>query len=88
MDNIFKALSSQIRRDIITYLRSGEKSATEISEQFELTKPTISHHLNILKKANLVDVRRDGNHLYYNLKTSVLEDIYSYFLDFRRKDEK
>lgn len=83
MDLIFKALGNPTRRKILNLLRNGELSATEIASHFELSKPTISHHLNQLKDADLIDVRRDGNTLYYRLKTSVVEDLYTYFLDLK-----
>lgn len=83
MEEIFKCLSSKIRRDILMLLRSGELSASAIAENFELSKPTISHHLNQLKAANLIDVRREQNTLYYSLKTSVIEDLYIYFLNLK-----
>lgn len=85
MDKIFKCLSSKTRRDILSLLRTGELSATDIANNFELSKPTISHHLSMLKDADLIDVRRDRNTLYYSIKTSVVEDLYSYFLDLKEK---
>ncbi len=85
MDKVFKCLSSKIRRDILSMLRKGEMSATEIANNFELSKPTISHHLSQLKEADLVAVRREGNTRYYSIKTSVVEDLYSFFLDLKEK---
>ncbi len=85
MDLVFKCLSSKIRRDILSLLRSGEMTASDIASNFEVSKPTISHHLNILKEAELIAVRREGNSLYYSIKTSVVEDLYSYFLDLKEK---
>lgn len=75
MDQVFKALSAPIRREILELLASGELSATQISENFSVSQPTISHHLSLLKKAELVGVRREGNTLYYSIKTSVVEDV-------------
>ncbi len=85
MDKVFKCLSSKIRRDILSLLRGGELSATEIADNFDLSKPTISHHLNQLKDADLVAVRREGNTLYYSIKTSVVEDLYSFFIDLKEQ---
>ncbi|WOO89769.1 autorepressor SdpR family transcription factor [Mollicutes bacterium LVI A0078] len=85
MDLVFKCLSSKIRRDILNLLRSGEMTASDIASNFDVSKPTISHHLSLLKDADLIDVRRDGNSLYYSIKTSVVEDLYSYFLDLKEK---
>ena len=73
--NTFKALSHPVRREILDLLKMGSLSAGEIAEHFELTGATISHHLNILKKADLILETRQKNYIYYELNTSVLEDI-------------
>ncbi|WP_049476545.1 autorepressor SdpR family transcription factor [Streptococcus constellatus] len=73
--NTFKALSHPVRRTILDLLKMGSLSAGEIAEHFELTGATISHHLNILKKADLILETRQKNYIYYELNTSVLEDI-------------
>lgn len=71
----FKALSHPIRREILTLLKEKSLSAGDIASHFDLTGATISHHLNVLKKAGLVIERREKNFIYYELCTSVLEDI-------------
>ena len=73
--NTFKALSHPVRRAILDLLKMGSLSAGEIAEHFELTGATISHHLNILKKADLILETRQKNYIYYELNTSVLEEI-------------
>lgn len=73
--NTFKALSHPVRRAILDLLKMCSLSAGEIAEHFELTGATISHHLNILKKADLILETRQKNYIYYELNTSVLEDI-------------
>ena len=73
--NTFKALSHPVRRAILDLLKMGSLSAGEIADQFELTGATISHNLNILKKADLILETRQKNYIYYELNTSVLEDI-------------
>lgn len=73
--NTFKALSHPVRRAILDLLKMGSLSAGEIAEHFELTGATISHHLNILKKADLILEMRQKNYIYYELNTSVLEEI-------------
>ena len=70
----FKALSNPVRREILTLLKDGTLSAGEISARFDLTGATISHHLSVLKRAELVFETRDKNYIYYQLNTSVLED--------------
>ncbi len=71
----FKALSDPARREILTMLREGRKSAGEISSQFEMTAATVSYHLKLLKQAGLVYETREKNFIYYTLNTSVFEDI-------------
>lgn len=71
----FKALSHPIRREILTLLKEKSLTAGEIASHFDLAGATISHHLRILKKASLVVERREKNFIYYELCTSVLEDI-------------
>ena len=73
--NTFKALSHPVRKAILDLLKMGSLSAGEIAEHFELTGATISHHLNILKKADLILETRQKNYIYYELNTSVLEEI-------------
>lgn len=71
----FKALSDPVRRQILELLRGGPLSAGEIGSHFEMTGATISYHLKILKKADLVFETREKNFIYYQLNTSVLEEI-------------
>ena len=71
----FKALSDPVRREILLLLRGGRLSAGEIGSQFEMTGATISSHLGILKKADLVFETREKNYIYYGLNTSVVEEV-------------
>ena len=71
----FKALSDPIRREILLLLRKGSLSAGEIGSHFEMTGATISYHLSILKKADLVYETREKNYIYYGLNTSVVEEV-------------
>ena len=71
----FKALSAPIRRDILTLLKSGRLSAGEIGSHFDMTGATISYHLGILKKAGLVFESREKNFIFYELNTSVEEEV-------------
>jgi len=66
----FKALSDPTRRKIIQMLKERDMTAGEIAEQFDMTKPSISHHLNILKHAELVIDERKGQNIYYSLRQS------------------
>ena len=71
----FKALSDPVRREILLLLRKGKLSAGEIGSHFEMTGATISYHLGILKKAELVFETREKNYIYYGLNTSVVEEV-------------
>jgi ArsR family transcriptional regulator, arsenate/arsenite/antimonite-responsive transcriptional repressor len=75
LNQVFKALSDPTRREIIRLLGHGERTAGELSASFDMTKPSMSHHFSVLKEANLVTSRRDGQQIYYSLNTSVLEDV-------------
>lgn len=79
----FKALSHPIRREILTLLKGNSLTAGEIASHFDLAGATISHHLSILKKAGLVVERREKNFIYYELCTSVLEDIMTWLADLK-----
>ena len=79
----FKALSDPARRDILTLLKGGRLSAGEIGSHFDMTGATISYHLNILKKADLVFETREKNFIYYELNTSVVEEIMLWLRDLK-----
>ena len=79
----FKALSDPIRRDILTLLKSGRLSAGEIGSHFDMTGATISYHLGILKKAGLVFETREKNFIYYELNTSVVEEVMLWLSELR-----
>jgi DNA-binding transcriptional ArsR family regulator len=75
VDNkVFKALSHADRRALLDLLKAGPRSAGELAEQFEVSWPTISRHLSVLKEAELVSVERQGTTLIYSITTSVVED--------------
>ena len=75
LQETMKALSDPTRREILQMLRSGSKSAGEISEKFDITAAAISRHLSVLKDADLIRDQRDGKFIIYTLNTSVLEDV-------------
>ncbi|MBP3650540.1 MAG: winged helix-turn-helix transcriptional regulator [Clostridia bacterium] len=75
LQETLKALSDPTRREILQLLRSGSKSAGEISEKFDITAAAISRHLSVLKDADLIRDQRDGKFIIYTLNTSVLEDV-------------
>ncbi len=71
----FKALSDPARRQILELLKKGPLSAGEIASHFDMTGATISYHLKILKQADLIFESREKNYIYYQLNTTVLEEI-------------
>ncbi len=75
LQETLKALSDPTRREILTMLRAGSKSAGEISEKFDITAAAVSRHLSVLKDADLIRDQRDGKFIIYTLNTSVLEDV-------------
>lgn len=75
LQETLKALADPTRREILTLLRGGSKSAGEITEHFSITAAAISRHLSVLKEADLIRDQREGKFIIYTLNTSVLEDI-------------
>jgi len=74
MSQVFKALSDPTRRRVLQLLRQGPLSAGELSEQFNVSKPTMSAHFAVLKEADLVHAEKAGKSVIYHLKLTVLED--------------
>jgi DNA-binding transcriptional ArsR family regulator len=86
MNDAFKALSDPTRRKILELLSEKDMSAGEIADCFNITKPSISHHLNILKNADLVLAERKGQNTIYSLNTTVFQDLIKWFFDFKKGD--
>ena len=85
----FKALSDPVRRDILTMLKNGRMSAGEIGSHFDMTGATVSYHLNILKKADLVFEEKEKNFVYYSLNTSIVDEVMMWLSGLRGdNDEK
>nr|WP_319490064.1 autorepressor SdpR family transcription factor [uncultured Caproiciproducens sp.] len=82
----FKALSDPTRREILSILKDGALPAGEICEHFHMTGATVSHHLSILKNADLVTDRRSGKFIYYELNLSVFEEVLNWFHSFVNKE--
>ena len=75
IQNTLKALSDPIRREILELLKSGRLSAGEIAEKFPVSGAAVSKHLSVLKEADLIRDSREGKFIFYELNTSVLEEI-------------
>jgi DNA-binding transcriptional ArsR family regulator len=80
-NDAFKALADPTRREVLRLLRGGEKTAGELAARFDMTKPSMSHHFAVLKQADLVGSRRQGQQVVYFLNTTVLQDVLSLLLD-------
>lgn len=83
MNESFKALSDPTRRRILELLNQGDMNAGEIAEQFDISKPSISHHLTILRSAGLVLADKQGQNIVYSLNTTAVQDVTKWFFDFR-----
>lgn len=70
-----KAISDPVRRDILEMIKYESKSAGDISKEFELSNATVSYHLSILKKADLILEHKEKNFIYYSLNASVFEGL-------------
>ena len=75
LQNTLRAISDPIRREILEMLKDGRMSAGDIVAHFEVTGASISRHLSVLKEADLIRDKREGKFIFYELNTSVLEDI-------------
>lgn len=85
MNVLFKALNDETRREILAMLKDGDKTAGEIADRFSISKPSISHHLDLLKQAGLVEAVKQGQFIYYSLNTTVVDEIAKWFLQFKAK---
>ncbi len=84
MNSLFKALNDQTRRQIVELLKDKDMNAGEIAEQFNISKPSISHHLDILKRADLITSEKKGQFLVYSLNTSILEDLINWIITLKK----
>ncbi|HUN61789.1 MAG TPA: autorepressor SdpR family transcription factor [Candidatus Sulfotelmatobacter sp.] len=71
----FRALADPTRREILALLRRGEITAGELAEQFDMSKPAMSHHFRVLKDADWITSRREGQQIWYGLNTTVVQDL-------------
>ena len=81
INETLKAISDPVRRDILSMLKDGKKSAGEIAEQFNLTGATVSYHLAKLKSADLIAEEKQKNFIFYQLNASVFEEVLSWIFN-------
>lgn len=92
-DSVFKAMADPTRREILRLLGGGEMTAGQLAERFEISAPSMSHHFSVLKGADLITARREGQQIYYALNTTVLQDLLAVIMDLfdtepKRKGER
>jgi ArsR family transcriptional regulator len=84
MNDIFKALNDPARREILKMLQKQDMTAGEIAARFEMTAPSISHHLDKLKRAGLVTTVKQGQYIHYSINTTIIDEIIQYILTLKK----
>ena len=84
MNSIFKALNDETRREILELLKVKDLSAGEIADYFNISKPSISHHLDILRRADLISSEKKGQFVIYSINTTIMEDVLQWILTFKK----
>ena len=82
MDDTIRALADPTRREILRMLREKDLAAGEIAARFDMTAPTVSHHLSVLKEAGLVQAERDGRSVVYSIDTTVVQEFLAEMMRF------
>ena len=85
---LFKALNDASRREILEMLKDRDMTAGEIADQFQMSKPSISHHLDLLKQAELVTAVKEGQYIYYSLNTTVMDEVLKWVIQFTKTKKK
>lgn len=88
MNLLFKALNDETRRQIIELLKKQDMTAGDIADHFDISKPSISHHLDLLRQADIVTSIKKGQFIYYSLNATVLDEIITWFLGLKNKNKK
>jgi len=88
MNNLLQALSDPTRRKILDMLKKKDLTAGEISDAFDMSKPSISHHLDILKRANLVAAEKQGQFITYSINTTELDELLKWIYQLSAKKKK
>lgn len=88
INKVFKALADPTRREILDLLKEQNLTAGEIADHFQISKPSISRHLNVLKEAELVWDERKANYIVYSLNTTVFQEVLKWIIHFQDEKEK
>jgi DNA-binding transcriptional ArsR family regulator len=82
VDQTIRALADPTRREILRALRAGELTAGEIAARFPMTHASVTHHLNVLREAGLVEAEREGRNVVYSLNSTVFQEFLEEMMDF------
>ena len=88
MNILFKALNDSTRRKILELLRTKDMTAGEIADEFNISKPSISHHLDLLRQAGLVVSVKEGQFIYYSINTTVMDEMLKWIMQFKSPQNK
>ena len=88
IDDTMRALADPTRREILRALRAGDLPAGDIAAKFDMTAPSVSHHLSVLKDAGLVQAERDGRHIIYSLNSTVFQEVLQELMEFMQNGGK
>lgn len=83
MNKLFKALNDPTRRDILELLKDKDMTAGDIADKFSISKPSISHHLDLLRQAGLVVSVKEGQFIYYSINTTVMDEVLKWIMQFK-----
>ncbi len=84
MNSLFKALNDPTRREILELLKEKDLTAGEIADKFSISKPSISHHLDLLRQAGLVVSVKEGQFILYSLNTTVMDEMLRWIMQFKK----
>lgn len=88
LNALFKALNDPTRREILELLKEKDLTAGEIADQFNISKPSISHHLDLLRQAGLVVSVKEGQFIYYSLNTTVMDEMLKWIINLQSQKNK
>jgi len=88
LNSLFKALNDRTRREILELLKEKDLTAGEIADRFNISKPSISHHLDLLRQAGLVVSVKEGQFMYYSLNTTVMDELLKWIINLQSPKNK
>jgi ArsR family transcriptional regulator len=84
LNALFKALNDPTRREILELLKEKDLTAGEIADKFSISKPSISHHLDLLRQAGLVESVKEGQFIYYSINTTVMDELLKWIMQIKK----